>query len=138
MCVRVCVQHRKAADQPMQAKLLAACIGHENLDLEVCRTTVSVPPCLAQHGMKHHAPPAQPSTACGAHMADADLQKLRAQVADNIRKIDSTLNRSWWERTRAHLHRNSNALINVTLAGCLMVISFGRLQVWRQLEVGAS
>ena len=69
-------------------------------------------------------------------MAEADLQKLRAQVADNIRKIDSTLNRSWWERTRAHLHRNSNALVNVTLAGCLMVISFGRLQVWRQLEVG--
>ena len=68
--------------------------------------------------------------------SEDELKALQAQIKEGISKIDAQMKpKPLWQRIRAHVARNSNHMIIVTLAGSLMVVAYGRLSISKQLQV---
>ena len=67
---------------------------------------------------------------------EEELRALQAQIKQGISKIDAQMKpKPVWQRIRAHVGKNSNNMIFVSLAGSLMVVAYGRLTASRQLQV---
>ena len=68
--------------------------------------------------------------------SEEELRALQAQIKEGISKIDAQMKpKPLWQRIRAHVGKNSNNMIFVSLAGSLMVVAYGRLTTSRQLQV---
>ena len=70
----------------------------------------------------------------------SDLDKLIAESEEAIKRLDSLQRRAdmpLTQRLRRHFHKNSPHLINVLLAGSVLVVAMGRLQQKHEFQVGA-